>query len=101
MVDLAETDKMNKLCEMFSELNGKIDAVVIQVGELKGQMQVMNGKLTQIAKDTDLKINNLTNKVNKENEEIKSQIKSINQNKVLEEACNALYVHNVDELTGA
>ena len=86
--------------EMFNMLKGQLDVITTGLAELKGQMEVMNGKLEQISKDTDIKINNLTNKVNKENDEIKTQIKSITQNKVLEEASKALYVHNVDELTG-
>ena len=86
--------------EMFNMLKGQLDVITTGLADVKGQLEMMNEKLEQISKETDGKINNLTNKVNKENDEIKTQIKSITQNKVLEEASKALYVHNVDELTG-
>ena len=93
-----------KVSEMFEELKrimmGEIRVITTGLADVKGQLEMMNEKLEQISKETDGKINNLTNKVNKENDEIKTQIKSITQNKVLEEASKALYVHNVDELTG-
>ena len=97
---MAETDKIDKLFEMLSEMKGQMDVIMTQINGMKEQMESMNGKLAQISKDTDLKINNLSNKVNKENDEIKAQIKSVSQNNVLEEVCKALYVHNADALTG-
>ena len=41
--------------------------IMTEFAEVKAQMKVMNEKLEQISKDTDGKINNLTNKVNKRN----------------------------------
>ena len=78
----------------------KVNVISTNLAEMKGQMGVMNEKLEQISKDTDRKIDNLTNKVNQENAEIKANIKNISQNNILEDASKALYVHNVDELTG-
>ena len=93
-------DMLNKHTDMMNTMMGQFKVITTEMAELRGQLEMMNGKLEQISKETDGKINNLTNKVNKENDEIKTQIKSITQNKVLEEASKALYVHNVDELTG-
>ena len=93
-------DMLNKHTDMMNAMMGQFKVITTEMAELRGQLEMMNGKLEQISKETDGKINNLTNKVNKENDEIKTQIKSITQNKVLEEASKALYVHNVDELTG-
>ena len=41
--------------EMFNMLKGQLDVITTGLAELKGQMEVMNGKLEQISKDTDIK----------------------------------------------
>ena len=64
---MAETIKIDKLFEMLSGKKRQMDVIVKQMDGMKGQIEVMNGKLAQISKDTDLKIHNLTTKVHKEN----------------------------------
>ena len=72
-------DMLNKQhTDMMNTMMGQFKVITTEMAELRGQLEMMNGKLEQISKDTDGKINNLTNKVNKENDEIKTQKKTTN-----------------------